>query len=411
MARENKRDAGGGRRRRSATFMASAWALLMLLAIALPGCDLTSPTSPNNASALTGQATNQQFTFNGTISVTTSASTVSADDLTAVTITADVRDPSGNPIPNLTTVTFTTNLGVFNLGGEAFTQATAGTFNGLAQVALQSYGRAAGTATVTAQIGTTAGSTQVTFEPAPLQAIMSASFGTSGTGAPTATGAASPADPLDIDVSALATDTSGATQTPLAGGTVRFRITRDTSQDSQNGPARFIISGNVLTNANGVATNKVRIVGAGDVVIAADLIDPNTGGVAATSNYIIATSTGGTSSPTITFAFSDGSTTKSFGATAPAVASDTITATVKDAAGDLASGETVRFEIVTDTAGTATLSDGTAGPLDMTTSSTGLASTTISLTATGQAVVIRATLLDSSGNPTAVWMEISATYD
>ena len=97
--------------------------------------------------------------------------------------------------------------------------------------------------------------------------------------------------PLDLDVSTLVTDTSGATPAPLAGGTVRFRITRDTSTGSGNGPARFVVRDDVLTSATGVATNILRIVGAGDVVVVADLIDPNTGDVTATSNQIIATTT------------------------------------------------------------------------------------------------------------------------
>ena len=145
MASTVFRDAGGGRRRGYARFMTSAFCLL-LISTMMVGCNLDNPTSPNAPADLTGQTTNQQFTFTGTIGVLSVSGTLSADDTSTITITAEVKDASGNPIQNLTTVTFNTNLGGFpqlNSAGIQFVSSTASatTFNGLASVAFQSVAR------------------------------------------------------------------------------------------------------------------------------------------------------------------------------------------------------------------------------------------------------------------------------
>jgi len=380
--------------------MTSAFCLL-LISTMMVGCSLDNPTSPNAAADLTGQTTNQQFTFTGTIGVLSVSGTLSADDTSTITITAQVQDASGNPIQNLTTLTFSTNLGGFlqvDSGGTAFVSSTASatTFNGLASVAFQSVGRGTGTATIVASLGSTTGSTTVVLEVAAVTGSISAAFGSTGAGAVTMIGTASTAVPLDVAVSATATDLS-ATASPIAGARMRFRIVVDTTKDSGlGGQVRFVGSvDEVTTNASGVGATMIRVQHPGDVVVVADLVDPNTGQTVATSNEIIlvVSTNAGISSPSLALTFDDETTVKILGGTGPAVSVGLI-ATAKDAAGALLGGSTVRFTIDSDTTGGATLSsNGTA-----TTGGTGTATITATLTTPTQSVVIFAELLDSSGN-------------
>ena len=236
MARTVFRDAGGGRRRGYARLMTSVFCLL-LISTMMVGCDLNNPTSPNSPGDLTGQTTNQQFTFTGTIGVLTISGTLVADDVSTITITAEVKDEAGNPIQNLTTVTFNANLGGFVVGVDTdgvnivASTATATTFNGLASVAFQSFGRATGTATIVASLGLTTGSTTVVLEAAPVTGNISATFGATGTGSTSTTGTASSTVPLDLDISAIAKDLTSLAA-PIAGATMRFRIVTDTTDET-----------------------------------------------------------------------------------------------------------------------------------------------------------------------------------
>jgi hypothetical protein len=384
---------------------------LLLTAVALAGCNLTTPVAPNTDGQLTGQTTNQQFVFNGTINISAAGFTLTADDTSTVTITADVRDASGNPIPNLTTIVFSTNLGAFVSDAGLTTVATATTFNGLAQVFFSSSNRQAGTATITASLGQVASSVNVTLEAEPVTGSISASFGATGTGPTTLTGVpASAAVPHNQDISAEALDLTGAA---IVGATVRFRIVTDTTDElTSNHPAAFVGSSTTTTNSSGVATAVIRVQGPGDVILEADLIDPLTGQTVASSNQIILITSQGPESSTIVLTFSDGSTVFSFGAPGGA-ATEGIIATVKDAAGKPLAGASVRFTMRSDTADTATFSDGTGegGSVTTTASSVGEATETVTLDTSPQTVVIRAELLDASGAVIAVSSDIIATYD
>jgi len=411
MARSRFRDGGGGQRRANARFTTSAWSLLLLTAVALAGCNLATPVAPNTDGQLTGQTTNQQFVFTGTISISAFGLTLTADDTSTVAITADVRDASGNPIPNLATIVFSTNLGAFVTEAGLTTVATATTFNGLAQVFFSSANRTAGTATITASLGEVFSSVNVTLEAEPVTGTISASFGASGTGATTVIGPpASEAVPHLQDISAAALDLTGLA---IVGATVRFRIVTDTTDELiNNGPVEFVGSSSSSTNSDGVASVVIRVKGPGDVIIEADLIDPITGQTVATSNQIILVTSAGPAGPSITLTFSDGSPVFSFGAPGGA-ATEGIIATVKDAAGKPLGGATVRFTMRSDSAGTARFSNGTGvgGSVTTTASTVGEATETVTLDTSPQTVVIRAELLDATGAVVAVSSDIIATYD
>ena len=199
---------------------------------------------------------------------------------------------------------------------------------------------------------------------------------------------------------------------------MRFRIVVDTTDDSGlGGQVHFVGSvDEVTTNTSGVGATMIRVQHPGDVVIVADLVDPNTGQTVATSNEIILVTTQGATSPTIALTFSDGtSATFAGGGVAPAQVTEAIIAVVKDADGNVLAGATVRFTIRSDTTAGgltgATFADGTTGPTLVTTSSVGEATTAITLRTVTQTVVLRAELLDSNGAVVAVSGEIIATYD
>ena len=393
MARTMLRDVGGGRRCGNARLIVSAWCVLLLVAV-LSGCDLTDPASPNDPANLTGQTTNQTFVFTGTISVSSSAGTLLADDTATVLLVVDVKDSSGAPIQNLTTVGFSTDLGAFNIGGGLFTAAQVTTFNGAAQILFQSANREAGTATVTASIGNVSSSSSITLEAAPFAGTIALAFGTSGTGAVTLTGAASALVPLDANIGVTALDDDGD---PIAGANVSLRIIEDTTADNTSNPnAEFTTSRHTTTGTDGSAVTILRTYGPGTVAVVADLFEPNTGALVATSNRIILTTT---ATPTViaTLTFSDGVTT-SFTTSGPYSFTEGITVRVTNAAGTPLAGLTVLFTIETDTTSAgATLSNSVA-----VTDGTGTATSVITIPDAGSnplvpaAVSILAKVVDSS---------------
>jgi hypothetical protein len=370
--------------------MISAFCLLLISTLTV-GCDLNTPTSPNSPAQLTGQTTNQQFTFSGTIGVLAVSGTVIADDNSTVTITAIVRDQSGNPIQNLTTVTFSTDLGGFvtgvdNTGGAITSSVTSAvTFNGQAQVSFVSVGRDTGTATVRANIGNTSASTQLKLEPAPIEGTIALLFTGGGV---TLSGVASSASPLDAPISLEALDLEG---NPIVGANVSFRILQDTTGDNSSNPyAEFVASRHTTTGAAGDAANILRSFGPGVVVVVAELYDPNSGNLVGTSNRIIMTTS---RSYLISLQFNGGGTTVNMAA--PYTAN--FTATVTDA--DLApqQGLTVRFSITADstTAG-ASLSNSL-----QVTSAAGGATSSVTVpddaAGAGSSVTIVAEVVDSTG--------------
>ena len=412
MTSTTKSDAAGGLRRAGSS--ASAWALLLLLGIALPACGLGSPTQPADPATTTGQTTNQVFNCSCSIQIASASGTLAADDLTTVTISADVRDDQGNPISNLTPVTFSTNLGAFvDSAGNLFSALTANTFNGIAQVALASFNRATGTATVTAQIGDVTATINVEFEFVAVQGTVSLLFATAGT--TSLTGTASAASPFETEIQATAVDLLGAV---LAGVPVRFRIVKDHTLASGNGPARFLGPAETNTNSTGVANNVVRVVGAGDLVIVADLIDSSSGGVLSTSNQIILTTTTPTTGfPSLSLADTNGATAVTPSLSAAGELPVGLVATALDADGTTTlAGFAVRFTKVSDVDSTgvpslvpALFPDGTEGPVTSSTNTAGQATTTINPTTVGQQVVVRAELLDSSGTVIATSNDVVIT--
>ncbi len=388
MARTMFRDVGGGRRRGNARFIASACSVLLLVA-ALSGCDLTTPSSPNDASDLTGQTNNQTFVFTGTLSVSSLASTLSADDTSTVLFIVEVKDSSGGPIQNLTTVGFSTDLGAFNVGGSLFSAAQVTTFNGSAEILLQSANRQTGTATVTAGLGTVSSSSSITLTPVTVEGTIGLAFGTTGTGLVTRSGVASTATPLDADIGVRALELD---QTPIVGANVSFRIIQDTTTDETSNPsAEFLASRHTTTGPTGSAVNVLRVFGPGVVVVVADLFDPVTGDLIATSNRIILTTS---TTFLISLEFDDGSTTFEFTSFPGTVG---ITAMVADTAGVPQAGLTVRFSIISDstTAG-ASLSSSV-----VVTNAGGVAITSVTVpdnaSGAGSSVSILAEVINSAG--------------
>ena len=133
--------------------------LFFLLALlAAFGCQSDSPTEPTNAPPAAPIPPTPVTTFS--ITVTASPGQLTAGTGTGSTITIDVRrTDNGQPPPDLTDVTVTTNLGGFGaVGGPQ--QVTLDLVNGRAQTVLFAGGEV-GTATVRATVGPSSGATNV----------------------------------------------------------------------------------------------------------------------------------------------------------------------------------------------------------------------------------------------------------
>ena len=151
----------------------SSWlpgAVALVLALVLSACNLGTPTSPNDASELTGQNPNSTPSFSGTI-VLTGGGEAPANDTTDFLVTATVNDSAGRPVQNGTLINFSTTLGTVRAFGAD--PATAGSsaqlvlFNGVATVAVRS--AVPGTAVVSAWIADVAAGVNVRFTEDPLQ--------------------------------------------------------------------------------------------------------------------------------------------------------------------------------------------------------------------------------------------------
>jgi hypothetical protein len=136
---------------------ASRLLLAALMAVSL-GCQSDSPTEPSSAPQATPKPPVPVTTFN--VSVTASPTELSADNASTSTVTVEVRrSDNGQPPPDLTEVTLTTNLGSFGSAGGPQT-IDLPLVNGRAQAVLVA-GTEAGTATVRAQLSTSAGAANV----------------------------------------------------------------------------------------------------------------------------------------------------------------------------------------------------------------------------------------------------------
>lgn len=387
MARYLTRRSHAGSAPRRAGLVVPAVALVAV-AFALVGCNLDAPTQPD--AGLTGTNPNQDFTFNGTITLTRSASIIPADDLATVTITAEVRNAAGSPVQNLTPVTFSTDLGQLVLEdgtGAAATQV--GTFNGLASVRVASLNRAFGVANITARVGDQTRTIEVELEVVPIEGSVTLSF---GDGSTTLDGTVTPAVPFRTPLLAIA---SGAEGDSLAGVGVRFRIIEDDSTGSGRGPARFEGFAETFTSTEGEATNQLIVRGAGRVVVVADLLDPNTDEVVATSNQIILVTAEAPDALVITLGIGDES---GLSATGESPFTAVLVATVTQAGEPVASG-VVEFEVTGSTGGTVTLSNGLALQ-EVVTDGTGRAVSGATASPAGANGTIIARLLDGPGGAT-----------
>jgi hypothetical protein len=88
-----------------------------------------------------------------------------ADGASSTTITASVLTSTGDPAPDGTVVTFTTDLGRFTTGGEKTFSAPTSQGTGTAVVPFISEPGVVGTATVVASVGNLSQSLQITFAP------------------------------------------------------------------------------------------------------------------------------------------------------------------------------------------------------------------------------------------------------
>lgn len=284
MARHQTRRRNVGPVPRRAGLVVPAVAFLAVT-LALAACNLSNPTGPNTG--LTGTEDNEDFTFNGTITLSSTAATLKADDVSTVTVMAEVRNASGSPVQNLTPVVFSTDRGqlMAQEGAAGARTVQAVTFNGRASASFASLDRLTGTANISATVADVTQTFQVELEVAPVNGFVDLTFAGAGT---VLDGTVSPITPFRTPLQAVASDTDGGA---LAGVIVRFRIVEDDSTGSGRGGARFVGFAETRTNTAGEATNQLVVFGVGRVILEADLIDPSNGEVVSTSNQIILVTT------------------------------------------------------------------------------------------------------------------------
>ena len=307
---------------------------LFLVAGLVPGCGLDSPSSPNEPGDINGNNPNQWSNFTGSIRIVVPSTDLPADDTTALPITAVVADSGGQPVSNLTPVTFRTNMGTFGdpTGTYATNEVTVTSFGGSATADLRSFQRDYGDATVYASVGNAAAEIDVNLAYVKVEGTLSLAFRVQGQDSFNITGAASPASPFRAGLVGTATDLTGG---PLAGVKVKFRIVSDSTLRSGAGGANLDGQETSYTDTDGEAFNQLEVVGLGEVVLEADLIDPMTDELVATSNQIIMTTLDQVQvSLTIDgVAKTKGPSTK------------TLQATVTDAAGKVVDFAFVKFDI------------------------------------------------------------------
>ena len=341
MGKPTLRDAGGGGRRNKVRVTTSALVLLLMTMVA--GCGLNSPTSSETPGDLTGQNGNTPFVFTGTVVISISSSTVVADDTSTIVVTAEVRDDNGEPISNLTTVLFSASFGGFEVGDPTSPTAQAvsvATFNGIAQALYRS--ASFGNATITARVGSARSSASVTVDPDPERGTIQLFFLVGGQQLTTTSGPASVASPFVRELNTIVLDP--VTGTFQQGVQVRFRIIEDSTLHGPVPGAEFVGPSTSFTDQFGKAVAELRVVGIGDVVVIAEMLDSNTGQVAGTSNQVIATTTAALLTQ---LTFSDGS--NSFTKAVPPSYTAPIIATVTDTSLTAVPGVTVRFSITADT--------------------------------------------------------------
>jgi hypothetical protein len=136
--------------------------LFALTLVAAFGCQSDSPTEPSNVPPSNPVPPIPVTTF--AITVTPSPGQLTAGTGTGSTITVDVRrTDTGQPPPDLTPVTVTTNIGSFGAFGSGSREVTLQLINGRAQTVLFADAAEVGTATVRAVVGPSAGAANVSI--------------------------------------------------------------------------------------------------------------------------------------------------------------------------------------------------------------------------------------------------------
>lgn len=129
--------------------------LLSFVFLAAVGCQSDSPTEPSSVPPADPGPPPAVTTFS--ITVTANPPSLTAGSATGTTVTVEVRrTDNGQPPPDLTDVTLTTNLGDFNSLGSGLQTVTLDLVNGRAQAILFP-GSASGTATVQAAVDSSRG--------------------------------------------------------------------------------------------------------------------------------------------------------------------------------------------------------------------------------------------------------------
>jgi len=390
-----------GSRRWSRGAQLAVWGCALFLVAALvPGCGLDSPTSPNQPGDLQGNTPNQWSNFQGSIRIVVPTTDLPADDTTALAITAVVTTDAGQPATNLTPVTFSTNIGTFGdpAAATAMTSATVTSFGGSSTAELRSFQRGSGTATVYASVGNVSTSVKLDLKYVEVRGSLSLVFRVLGQDSSFLTGPASAASPFYAGLVGTALDDTG---NPLSGVMVNFRITIDGTLGSGLGPARLDGEPVSYTNSIGEAFNQLEVVGSGKVVLEADLVDPVTNVIVATSNQIILRTV---ETVFLQLTYDDGSTSKS------GTGTKTIKATATDAAGDPVEGVFIRFEIQDDATDGASVN-----PASAVTDATGVATSTLTIPVNaslvgGEITTVVARVVDSSGDVLASSNTITNSY-
>jgi hypothetical protein len=139
--------------------------------------------------------------------------------------------------------------------------------------------------------------------------------------------------------------TTDLTGNPLAGVKVHFRIVSDNTTHSGSGGARLQGQGITYSNTDGEAFEQLEVIGVGEVVIEADMIDPVTDEIIITSNQIIYS---GVSSVVLQLTINNGTT-------ATGGSSKNLKARASDASGKVIPYIWVKFELQADATNTAKL--------------------------------------------------------
>ncbi|HEX9670685.1 MAG TPA: IPT/TIG domain-containing protein [Thermoanaerobaculia bacterium] len=134
---------------------------LTAVLLAAWGCTSDSPTEPTQP-PVNPIPPVPVTTFNVTVTASPPQLTAGASEGSAVTVRV-VRSDTGQPPPDLTEVVLTTSLGSFNSVGSGVQTVTLQLVNGQAQAVLFP-GADVGTATVRAQVGSSAGVTNVSIQ-------------------------------------------------------------------------------------------------------------------------------------------------------------------------------------------------------------------------------------------------------